>query len=107
MTRAALARLYPGETPRRGEIRVELREAQDAGVAGVIAAVAGLLTGAAGPGGFKGLAGPADLRAQMQAALTPDADAATRERFAAAWQDWVRTLLVEHGDDPRLIEWQH
>ena len=147
MTRAALARLYPGETPRRGEIRVELREAQDAGVAGVIAAVAGLLTGAAGPGGFKGLAGrharrellhfgaalrgelrftrldsgrsvelslrldalarPADLRAQMQAALAPDADAATRARFAAAWQDWVRTLLVEHGDDPRLIEWQH
>ena len=147
MTRAALARLYPGETPRRGEIRVELREAQDAGVAGLIAAVAGLLTGAAGPGGFKGLAGrharrellhfgaalrgelrftrldsghsvelslrldalarPADLRAQMQAALAPDADAATRERFAAAWQDWVRTLLVEHGDDPRLIEWQH
>jgi hypothetical protein len=43
----------------------------------------------------------------MQAALAPDADAATRERFAAAWQDWVRTLLVEHGDDPRLIEWQH
>lgn len=106
-----------------------------------------LMTRAAGPGGFKGLAGrharrellhfgaalrgelrftrldsghsvelslrldalarPADLRALMQAALTPDADAATRERFAAAWQDWVRTLLVEHGDDPRLIEWQH
>jgi len=57
MTRAALARLYPGQTPRRGELRVELREAQDTGVAGVIASVASLLTGAAGPGGFKGLAG--------------------------------------------------
>ena len=57
MTRAALGRLYPGQTPHRGELRVELREAQDAGVAGVIASVASLVTGAAGSGGFKGLAG--------------------------------------------------
>jgi hypothetical protein len=57
MTRAALARLYPGETPRRGELRVELRDAQEAGVVGVVANVAALITGAAGPGGFKGLAG--------------------------------------------------
>lgn len=57
MTRAALARLYPGQTPRRGEIRVELRQGVDEGVAGVIASVAGLVTGAAGEGGFKGLAG--------------------------------------------------
>jgi hypothetical protein len=57
MTRAALARLYPGGTPRRGEIRVELRQALDEGVAGVIASVAGLVTGAANEGGFKGLAG--------------------------------------------------
>jgi hypothetical protein len=57
MTRAALARLYPGETPQRGAIRVELRQTVDAGVAGVIAGVAGLVTGAANEGGFKGLAG--------------------------------------------------
>ena len=57
MTRTALERLYPHETPRRGELRVELREAQDEGVAGVIASVAGWLTGAAGDGGFKGLGG--------------------------------------------------
>jgi hypothetical protein len=57
MTRAALVRLFPGETPRRGEIRVELRQGVDEGVAGVIASVAGLVTGAAGDGGFKGLAG--------------------------------------------------
>ena len=57
MTRAALARLYPGQTPRRGEVRVAMREPQDAGVVGVIASVAGLVTGAAGSGGFKGLAG--------------------------------------------------
>ncbi len=57
MTRTALERLYPDETPRRGELRVELREAQDEGVTGVIASVAGLITGAAGDGGFKGLGG--------------------------------------------------
>jgi hypothetical protein len=57
MTRAALARLYPGQTPHRGEVRVAMREPQDAGVVGVIAGVAGLVTGAAGSGGFKGLAG--------------------------------------------------
>jgi hypothetical protein len=57
MTRAALARLYPGATPQRGGLHVAMREPQDAGVVGVIASVAGLVTGAAGSGGFKGLAG--------------------------------------------------
>ena len=143
MTRAALARLHPGQTPRRGELRVELREAQDAGVAGVIASVAALVTGAAGSGGVKGLAGrharrdllafgvpmrgelrftrldngrsvevshhleavprPPDLRMLMQAALAPQADSATREAFARSWQDWVRTILIDHADDPELI----
>ncbi len=57
MTRAALARLYPGQTPQRGEVRVAMRDPQDAGVTGVIASVASLVTGAAGSGGFQGLAG--------------------------------------------------
>jgi hypothetical protein len=57
MTRAALARLYAGTLPRRGELRVELRQRLDEGVAGVVASVVGLVTGAAGEGGFKGLAG--------------------------------------------------
>ncbi|MBP6719245.1 MAG: hypothetical protein KA173_10305 [Rhodoferax sp.] len=57
MTRAALARLYPGQTPQRGEVAVAMREPHDAGVVGVIASVAGLVTGAAGNAGFKGLAG--------------------------------------------------
>jgi hypothetical protein len=57
MTRAALARLYPGELPVRGELRVELRQRLDEGVAGVIASVATLVTGAANEGGFKGLGG--------------------------------------------------
>jgi hypothetical protein len=143
MTRTALARLYPQDMPRRGEVRVELRQALDAGVTGVIASVAGLITGAANEGGFKGLAGrfardgrlrfgvpmtgeirftrldtgqavelvhrpqavprPATLSALMHKALTPGADMATRKAFADVWQDWVRTMLVEHADDPALI----
>lgn len=143
MTRAALARLYPGELPRRGEVRVELRQAQDEGVAGVIASVASLVTGAAGTGGFKGLAGrfarngllrfgvpmqgeirftrldngqsvelshrpqvvprPAGLSELLRDALAPQASAAQRRAFADAWQGWVRTIVIEHADDPALI----
>jgi hypothetical protein len=56
-TRAALQALYPDTLPHRGEVRVELRDAIDEGVTGVIGSVAGLLTGAAGAGGFHGIAG--------------------------------------------------
>lgn len=144
MTRAALARLYPGEMPRRGEIRVELRQALDEGVAGVIAGVAGLITGAANAGGFKGLAGrfarqdllhfgvpmsgeirftrldsgqavelshrprtvprPAALSELLRNAVAPQASTADRRAFADVWQGWVRSILIEHADDPGLIE---
>lgn len=57
LTCRALAALYPDELPERGGIEVTFREAQDSGVAGVMAAVVGLLTGAAGTGGFKGIGG--------------------------------------------------
>jgi len=57
MTLKALARLYPESVPERGAVRVEFGAAQADGVTGVTAAVAGLLTGAAGEGGFKGLGG--------------------------------------------------
>lgn len=144
MTRAALARLYPEALPQRGGLRVELRAALDEGVAGVIASVATLVTGAAGDGGFKGLAGrfarrgllhfgvpmrgeirftrvdtgqavelafqpeavprPPALRALMAQALAPGADAATRQAFGAAWQDWVRRIVVDHADDAALVQ---
>jgi hypothetical protein len=57
LTSRALAALYPDELPERGEIQVDLRATQEEGVAGVMAAVIGLITGAAGIGGFKGIAG--------------------------------------------------
>jgi hypothetical protein len=56
-TAEALARLYPGELPVRGAIRVELRGKVEEGVTGVVGSVAGLVTGAAAEGGFKGIAG--------------------------------------------------
>lgn len=54
--RAALARLYPGETPVRGEIEVTVYGEPDDGVYGVIGRVFSLITGAAPETGFKGLA---------------------------------------------------
>jgi formylmethanofuran dehydrogenase subunit E len=57
MTLKALEALYPDGTPVRGNIEVEFKQRLDEGVAGVIGAVVAQITGAAGPGGFKGLAG--------------------------------------------------
>jgi hypothetical protein len=54
MTLRALRHLYQGEIPIRGDIDVALGQEATDGVAGVIASVATLVTGAAGEGGFKG-----------------------------------------------------
>lgn len=62
MTRKALRSLYGDELPVRGAIKVEFRDGQADGVTGVIANVAGLLTGAAQSGGFKGIGGKFDRR---------------------------------------------
>lgn len=61
-TSKALSILYPGEIPERGAVRVELRGRVDEGVTGVVASVAGLITGASGEGGFKGIAGRFERR---------------------------------------------
>jgi len=57
MTLKALESLWPEGMPVRGGIEVEFSEDLDEGVAGVIGAVVTQITGAAGPGGFKGIAG--------------------------------------------------
>lgn len=143
MTRTALQLLYPDSLPERGHILVRLRGAEDAGVTGVMASVAGLITGASGEGGFKGIGGrferrrrlffsaaidgdmefacndndsrvqvsyhpevvPADPRVKplLDDILRGDGSAAAREEFARLWQDRVKRILLEHGDDPRLI----
>ncbi len=62
MTRAALGALYSDALPERGGIRVELRDDRLEGVAGVIANVVSLLTGATQDTGFKGIGGHFDRR---------------------------------------------
>lgn len=144
MTDQALRRLYPDSTPQRGGLRVDVRRAQDEKSTGVLAAVVSMLTGAAGDGGFLGLAGqharrglmrfgapidadlrftridsgravdvrfhgdrvpmPVELKPLLAYATTPDMDAATIREFGQRWQAWVRSILVEHRDDPALVE---
>lgn len=65
MTRRALAMLYPDSLPVRGEIRVDLRQARDAGTTGVTASIATLVTGATADSGFRGLAGQFNRRDKL------------------------------------------
>lgn len=62
LTRQALCALYGDDLPERGAVRVDLAADIGDGVAGVVANVASLLTGAAGVGGFKGLGGRFERR---------------------------------------------
>ena len=57
MARRALQMLYPDQIAERGMLKVSLAAAQEEGVTGVTASVIGLITGAAGAGGFKGIGG--------------------------------------------------
>jgi hypothetical protein len=65
MTLRALGHLYGNGIPVRGEIDVTLGEDASKGVAGVMASVATLLTGAAGEGGFTGIAGRFERRDRL------------------------------------------
>ncbi len=57
MARRALNLLYPDRTPERGAIKVRFSARADEGVTGVVGSIIGLITGAAGTGGFKGIGG--------------------------------------------------
>ncbi len=57
MTLKGLKALYPGRLPVRGEIKVEFKEDEKEGVAGVIGNVISNITGATTVTGFKGLNG--------------------------------------------------
>lgn len=143
MARAALKALYGTDLPERGGIRVDLREPRDAGVAGVMGAVAGFVTGAADEGGFKGLGGrfvrcrrlfygqeiggtlrfarldtgaavetsvrldgiPGDPRMMelLPRCLAGAASPEEAELFGKLWQQRVRSLLLDHADDPLAI----
>ena len=55
MCRLGLENLYGDTAPVRGDIKVEMADALEDGVAGVIGQCLGLVTGAANEGGFKGI----------------------------------------------------
>ncbi len=66
MTLKGLEALYKNEVPKRGEIIVEFKEAQIAGVAGAIGNVIMNITGAATNNGFKGISGKYDRNHLMK-----------------------------------------
>lgn len=52
---------------------------------------------------------PDEMRALMPRVLTGRATPADERRFGELWQDRVRRMLIDHADDPRLVEvgaWQ-
>jgi hypothetical protein len=49
------------------------------------------------------VAGDPDTASLMQRCLNGDARAEDKRRFATAWQDRVRRVLLEHGDDPEVF----
>lgn len=81
MTCKALAHLYGEALPVRGEIRVGFTAAESEGVAGVIANVAGMLTGAAGKGGFRGIGGRFGRRDLLRFGVDGVAGSARFERL--------------------------
>jgi hypothetical protein len=80
MTARALDALYPDEMPVRGDIDVLIREEAEDGVAGVIASVAALITGSAGAGGFKGIAGRYERRDRLRFGVNISCPLAFRRR---------------------------
>lgn len=66
MTLEGLKALYKNEFPKRGEIIVEFKEAQNIGVAGVIGNVIMNITGATTTNGFKGISGKFDRNHLMK-----------------------------------------
>lgn len=66
MTLKGLEALYIDEIPKRGEIIVEFKDAQNIGVAGVIGNVITNITGATTNNGFKGISGKFDRNHLMK-----------------------------------------
>jgi hypothetical protein len=66
MTLQGLKALYENELPKRGQIIVEFKEAQNIGVTGVIGNVIMNITGATTTNGFKGISGKFDRNHLMK-----------------------------------------
>lgn len=98
-----LEALYGDATPVRGDIAVALPDAVDEGVAGVIASIATLLTGAAAAGGFKGLGGQYARRNLLSFGIREVAGIRLTRRDTGTAVDCVARLHKVAGD-PRLGE---
>jgi len=53
------------------------------------------------------LPGDARITSLMPRCVAGTATAGQTAQFQSLWQDRVRTLLVEHADDPEIIVVQH
>jgi hypothetical protein len=104
MTRAALAALFMNALPQRGEIRVDLREAQNAGVSGVIASIATLVTGATADSGFRGLGGQFNRRDKLYFGQTLAAGGIRFTRLDTGKAVEVAANLSRVPGDPRMGE---
>ncbi|MFT3849514.1 MAG: hypothetical protein QM739_12860 [Propionivibrio sp.] len=103
LTHRALAALYPDTLPERGDIQVDFRNTQENGVTGVIAAVVGLITGAAGIGGFKGIAGRFSRRDLLRFD-DPDQPGEVAFERRDNGKRFELTLHLEHvAPDPRTL----
>jgi hypothetical protein len=101
LTCRALRALHGEAVPERGGLRVDFRDARANGVTGVIAGVVGLLTGAAGDGGFKGLAG----RFSRRDLLAFEAEVPGEIRFTRLDSGAAVTATLQLGHvpaDPRM-----
>ncbi len=104
MTRCALAALYDDAVPERGCVKVEFRDPQDSGVTGVIANVIGLLTGAAGEGGFKGLGGRFSRRGTLAFGVPMEGEIRfTRLDTATAVETAYRPQLVPPAAETGML----
>jgi len=100
---SALQALYPKTLPVRGQIDVAFGDGETQGVTGVIASVLGLLTGAAGQGGFAGLGGHFRRRELLQFGVEGVAQIRFRRRDNGQSADCRLSLAAAPGD-PRTGE---
>lgn len=101
MARAALRALYGEELPERGGLRVELAQPASEGVSGVIGNVIGMITGAAGEGGFHGIGTRFDRRDLLAFGMdVPGQVRITRTDTGASVTAVARAELV--GGDARM-----
>lgn len=97
---SALQALYPGTLPERGQIDVAFGDDETQGVTGVIASVLGLLTGAAGRGGFAGLGGHFRRRDLLKFGAQGVAQVRFRRCDTGQTADCRLSLAAVPGDPP-------